>query len=261
MSINYNSIKDLVSLLYNFVYNYDKEIISNYIYVKFDLNEIEISDLIGNEFNYQLILNSNYDSKENFKITNIFGDMIYKKIILKKYFKDFPLTLIIQKYKTNEIPINITDITYELFINQILTEFIIIEKVPFFLLNICNFNISLSNISNYQEFYNLLVKEFKIYDPNDLDSKFCISVYEHYHSYLNFKDFLKEKLSSDDIKLMFFQLFYVYAYLITKLDNFYHGDYTTNSFLIMKNNNLLSNIKLNLGNTVFLLEKPKYIFK
>jgi hypothetical protein len=118
MSINYNKIKDLVLLLYNFVYKQDELINLNYIYEKLDITNININDLIGTEFDYQTILNSNYDSKENFKIKNIFGDKELKKIILKKYFKDYPLTLVIQKYRTNDNPININDIVYELFMNH-----------------------------------------------------------------------------------------------------------------------------------------------
>ena len=235
MSINYNKIKDLVDLLYEFVYRKEGSIVSNYMYDKFDWENIKIDDLIGENLDYQIVLSSNYDSKENFKIKNIFGDNTYKKIILKKYFKEHPLTLIIQKYKINDNPINITDITYELFMNQIISKFVMVDKVPFYLLNICNFNLKLSKLSNYPDFYDLLIKEYSLYDPNDLESNFCISLYEHYHSYITFRELLEEKLSNSDIKLILFELFYTLAYLITKLDNFYHGDYTVNSFLILKN--------------------------
>jgi hypothetical protein len=244
MSINYNIIKDLVLLLHKFVYKNDNYISSNYIYRKFDLENIKIDDLIGNDLDYQSILNSNYNTKENFKIKNIFGDIQFKKIILKKYFKEFPVTLIIQKYKFNENPVNITDITYELFMNQIITGFVIMDKIPFFLLNICNFNIKLERLSNYPDFYNLIVKEYNLFDPNDLESNFCFSIYEHYHSYLTFNELFKDKLSNDDLHSILFQLLYIYAYLQNKLDNFYHGEYNTNSFLIMKNDEQFTNIKL-----------------
>lgn len=237
MSINYNKIKDLVLLLYEFIYKKDETIVSNYIYKKLDWESIKIDDLIGNNFDYQTILNSNYDSKENFKIKNVFGDNTLKKIVLKKYFKDFPLTLIVQKYKTNENQINITDVIYELFMNQILSEFVVEDKVPFILLNICNFNVKLSQLSNYSEFFNLLTSQFSLYDPNDLESNFCFSIYEHYHSYITFEELLKKKLTNQDITSILFQIFYIYAYLISKLNNFYHGDYTVNSFLIQVNSN------------------------
>jgi hypothetical protein len=262
MSINYNKIKDLVSLLYKYVYEHDNTILSNYNYEKPDWTNIKIDNLIGKNFDYQTILNSNYDSKENFKIMNIIGDNKCKKIIIKKYFKEFPLTIIIQKYLSNNEPININDITYELFINQIISEFAVQDNIPFFLLNICNFNLTLSKISNYPEFHNLLTKEYNLLDSNDSESIFCFSIYEHYHSYITFKELLQDELTTDDIKMILFQLFYIYAYLITKLDSFYHGEYTIDSFLIIKNtDNSKKNIKLSLGDTFFELKNVKYICK
>ncbi len=261
MSINYNKIKERVSLLYNYVYGNNSSIHSNYGYVKFDIANIKITDLVAtNKLDYQLILNSNYDTKENFKIKNIIGDELYKKIILKKYFKDYPLTIIIQKYTHNDNMINITDISYELFINQIVSEFAIVEKVPFFLLNISNFNIGLQQLANYKDFYDLVTKEYALYEPSDIDANFCISVYEHYHSYITFDELLKEKLEHIDLKNILFQLFFTYAYIQTKLDNFSHGDYTVNSFLIMKNDGK-SNIKLYLGDNLYQLKDSKYICK
>jgi hypothetical protein len=261
MSINYNNIKDLVSLMYKYVYDKDTTILTDYNYEKLDWENIKIDDLIGTNFNYQYILNSNYEKKDNFKIINIFDDDKYKKIILKKYFKEFPLTIVVQKYLTNNEPININDITYELFMNQIISEFVIYDKVPFFLLNICNFNSNLQKLSNYSDFNTLLTKEFNLLDSTDSESIFCFSIYEHYHSYITFNELLSEELSNDDIKIIFFQLFFTYAYLITKLDSFYHGNYTLDSFLIMKNTSEYPNIKLNLGDTIFELKKPKYICK
>ena len=136
MSINYNNVNDLVSLMYKFVYEKDSTILSNYNYEKLNWENISIDDLIGKKFDYQYVLNSNYNTKENFKIINIIGNGAYKKIILKKYFKEFPLTVVVQKYLTNNEPVNINDITYELFINQIISELVIYDKIPFFLLNV-----------------------------------------------------------------------------------------------------------------------------
>ena len=143
MSINYNKIKDLVLLLYKYVYEQDETTLHNYNYKKLNFDLIKLDDLIGKKFDYQTILNSNYDTKDNFKIMNIIEKGKYKKIILKKYYKIYPLTIIIQKYLSNNEPTNINDITYELFMNQVVGEFAIQDKIPIFLLNICNFNLSL----------------------------------------------------------------------------------------------------------------------
>ena len=68
MSINYNCIKDLVLLLHEYVYKKNSSILTDYNYEKLDLENIVIDDLIGTDLDYQSILNSNYNSKENFKI-------------------------------------------------------------------------------------------------------------------------------------------------------------------------------------------------
>ena len=65
----------------------------------------------------------------------------------------------------------------------------------------------------------------------------------------------------DEIKEIIFQFLFIYAFLQNKLDNFSHGEYNINSFLIIQNNGSFNNIKLNLGEHIFLLEKPKYICK
>ena len=98
MSINYNNIKDLVNLLYDFVYTKNKTIFDNYEYKKFEPSNININDLIKEDIDRQSILNNSFGNKENFKIINITKEN-EKKLILKKYFIDFPLTLVIQKYE------------------------------------------------------------------------------------------------------------------------------------------------------------------
>jgi len=72
MSINYNNIKELVSLLYIFVYDKDNVANNNYTYQRLSWSEIKISDLINPNLDYQLILNSNFETKDNFKIKKIF---------------------------------------------------------------------------------------------------------------------------------------------------------------------------------------------
>ena len=135
MSIDYNNIKKLIELLYEIVYNPNKDTFEKYIYKPFNPLKITIKDLIKDKFDYQYILNSSFNSKDNFKIIDIISD----KIIIKKYFKDFPITIMIQKYeKHNILTLKIVDILYELYINQLISELVIVDKIPFYLLNICN---------------------------------------------------------------------------------------------------------------------------
>jgi len=265
MSIEYNNIIELVNILYEFVYGKNTE---EYIYTILKPERINMKTLIkDNSFEYQFILNSSLENKDNFKIMTIIenryfnkDDEDYKKLVLKKYFKNHPLTLIIQKHNTKyKDTLNIIDIYFELFINQIISEFIINDKIPFFLLNICNFNIEFDKLRASKDFFNLIVEQYKILDTSN-NSKFCISIYEHYHSYDTLSNLLSVELSDDEIKSIFFQIFFVYAYLNYKLSNFRHNYFCIESFLIQK---IQKDITYNLilGDLSFKLVNPKFICK
>ena len=207
MSINYNNIKDLVKLLYDFVYTNDKTIFDNYEYRRFEPSNITIDDLIKTDIDKQLIINNSFGNKENFKIIEVTKDKD-KKLILKKYFKDFPLTLIIQQFKKDLRETNsIIDIYYELFINQLISELVIVDKIPFYLLNICNFNLDLNILKASQDYESLVIKEYNLIDRTDSESKFCFSIYEHYTSYCSMRELLDRELNSKDLYNLFFQVF------------------------------------------------------
>jgi hypothetical protein len=269
MSINYNNTVELVNFLYKFIYEKDDKFKDEYLYTILKPEMINLNTLIKNNYyEYQYILNSSFDKKENFKIMNIINndilnndDISYKKIILKKYFKNYPLTMVLQKHSNKyKDTLNIIDIYYELFINQIISEYIINDKIPFYLLNICNFNVDFANLKINKDFSDLVIDQYKLYDITDDNSKFCISLYEHYHSYETLSNFLKSELSNDDIKSIFFQTLFSYAYLNYKLTNFRHNYFTIDSFLIQKLANPQS-IDLLLGDMSFKLEKTNFICK
>ena len=63
----------------------------------------------------------------------------------------------IQKYeKHNILTLKIVDILYELYINQLISELVIVDKIPFYLLNICNFNVDFYVITSYPDFYKII---------------------------------------------------------------------------------------------------------
>lgn len=260
MSINYNSIKDLVNLLYDFVYEKKRDISQNYSYERLNPEELTLNELLKQDIDYQMILSNAYGEKENFKvITTIFGGLI-KKVILKKYFKDFPLTVIVQqhndKYKDS---LSIVDIYYELFVNQLISELVIIDDIPFYLLNICNFNLDYGQIKDNSDFNSLVIKEFEILDQTDLDKKFCFSIYEHYSSYKTLADLLSEELDHDDLYNLFFQVFFAHAYLNYKFGSLRHGSFNIYSFLVSKEEH--EHFKLNIGEKKFVLSNVKFICK
>jgi len=239
MSINYNNTVELVNFLYKFIYEKDEKFKDEYIYTILKPETINLNILIkDSNYEYQYILNSSFNTKENFKIINIINNNLkeddnnLKKILLKKYFKNFPLTMVIQKHSDKyKQTLNIIDIYYELFINQIISEYIINDKIPFYLLNICNFNIDYTNLKGNKDFFDLVTEQYKLYDTTDENTKFCISLYEHYQSYETLSNFLKSELTSDDLKSIFFQVLFSYAYITFKLTNFRHNQFTIDSFL------------------------------
>ncbi len=260
MSINYNNIKDLVNLLYDFVYEKNKDISQNYTYERLNPEDINLNALLKHDLDYQMVLSNAYGEKENFKVmATVFGGLL-KKVILKKYFKDFPLTVVIQqhndKYKDS---LSIVDIYYELFLNQLISELVIIDNIPFYLLNICNFNLDYGQIKDNSDFNSLVIKEFEILDQSDLDKKFCFSIYEHYSSYRTLPDLLSEELDHDDLYNLFFQVFFSHAYLNYKFGSFRHGSFNIYSFLVSKEEH--QHMKLNIAEKKFVLSNVKFICK
>ena len=270
MSIDYNNIVEVVNILHKFVY--DKDDTEQYMYNVLRPERINMNTIIkDNSFEYQFILNSSLEKKDNFKIMTIMDnnsenisvnkdETKNKKLVLKKYFKNHPLTLVIQKHQNKyEETLNMIDIYFELFMNQLISEYIINDKIPFYLLNICNFNIELDKLRASKDFFDLVVEQYKLYDTSN-KAKFCISIYEHYHSYDTLSNLLKTELSDDDLKSILFQTLFAYAYLNYKLTNFRHNYFCIESFLIQKESKQ-NTYYLRLGDLSFKLVNPKFICK
>ena len=257
MSINYNNIVELIELLYNFVYNPKNDIYNNYMYKRLDPENILLSQVLKTDTfvvdNEKILVKS--DNLENFKfiqtITNTLGE---KKIILKKDLSNYLITIIIQKHNSNiKDTVNMIDIYYELMLNQIVSEFVIIDKIPFYLLNICNVNLDHKQIAAYPNIKEIITKEFNIFDPSDFNSLYCLSVYEHYTPYITLRELFKENISDDIISSILFQVLFSHAYLNFKLGNFRHNSFTIDSFYVSKPEKLTTFV-LTIGDLSFKLE-------
>jgi hypothetical protein len=263
MSINYNNITELLDIIQKFVHEPDNVIFENFMYKRLDPENISLNDLVkSSNFEYQYILNTSSSDKPNFEVLDTIVDNYNnKKIILKKHLREKPILLILQKNENNLTgTTSIIDIYYELFMNQIISEFIIYDKIPFYLINICNFNIKSEIIMTIPEFRDLVVKEYKLFDPSDSNTNFCISLYEHFNQYITLKELLKKNLSNDDIANILFQVLFSHAYLNYKLGNFRHNTFSIDSFLV----SILEspqNLILTLGDLKFKLNNTKYICK
>jgi hypothetical protein len=234
--MNYDNINELNMLMHDFLY--DKNTQENYVYEKTNINDITLSDIVKNDnFDYSVILNNSVGHKMNFKLI----DAIDSKLILKKYFQNYPLTIIIQKHKEElNNTKNIIDIYYGLFMIQIIMEYRLLNNIPFYLLNICNFNIYHEDLT--KDYLDVINSTF----DDDKNARYCFSIFEHYNSYETIEKFLSIEQSNENIKLLLFQILFSYALLLYKLNNFRHNNFTIHSFLIEKLNEE-QNISLSIG--------------
>ena len=145
MNINYNNINELINLLHEFVYESKNDTYNNYTYQSLNPSTIKINQLVNNEINNNSILEllDNFKLKFINSVTNLKNINEYKKVICEcKINKNFNSIIIIQKEKDEyKDTVNIIDINYEFFMNTIISEYVIIDKIPFFLLNLANYKI------------------------------------------------------------------------------------------------------------------------
>ena len=263
MSINYNNIVELLELIYNFVYKPDNDILENFMYKRLEPSNITMNDLIKSaDFEYHYILNTSSPDELPLEIIDsIIDSSGNKKVLIKKYLKKKAILMIIQKDEKNLVgTTSLIDIYYELFMNQIISEFIINDKIPFYLINICNFNIKYDKLITISDFRNLAIKEYKLIDPSDSDINFCVSLYEHFDQYISLKELLTHNLSDIEIANILFQVLFSHAFLNFKLGNFRHNTFTIDSFLVAKME-IPQTFNLILGDLKFKLNNTKYICK
>ena len=249
--VDYDNIDEITNLLYEFINSKKKD----YLFEKSNPETITLNDIIkNNDFDYTKILNNSIIGKENIELIEIMED----KIIIKKNMKStYPLTLVIQKFDPElKETLSIIDIYYELFMNYIINEYVILDGIPFYLLNICNFNIFYEKLKLIKDFKEIVSEKFK---KTKDDDKFCISLYEHYTSYITLTELLSQELSNDEILNILFQVLFAYSYFIYKIGSFRHNNFNIECFLVEKLSEKRS-IYLKLGDNNFMI-KTMYICK
>jgi hypothetical protein len=258
MDIDYNNINTLIKILYEFVYSPNKDTYKNYLFEEIDINLIELSELIKNNFNYDSILKNKVNVIDTFTTNALTTNALTTDSLNSDALKTTALTTtdsnikkmittidlckdkssviaVFQKHgNNNKDTVKLIDIYYELLLQHVISSFVIVNKIPFYLLNICNFNISYKQFEKYDNIKNLLVKNFDLTDYEDRNSLFCISLYENYFDSLTLVKYLQSDLSNDELTNIIFQVLFSYAYLSFKLNNFRHNDFSIHSFIINK---------------------------
>jgi hypothetical protein len=259
MSINYNNIDELLDLIQKFVYKSEKVMLENYMYKRIQPTDITL---------YHLVKTNDYDNSEilNEKIKlNLIGiskdSSNHQKILMTAELKKNNCLIILQKDEYNILGTSsIKDIYYELFMNQVISEFIIHEKLPFYLINICNFNVKYNDIIKNTNYGNIIITNFGAIDPVDYNNTYCVSIYENFNNCITLKELLKQDLSTKELNNIFFQMLFSHAYLNYKLGNFRHNSFTIDSFLIHILDKPTS-YNLRLGDIKFKIENTTYLCK
>ena len=241
MDINYNDINYLINFLYEFVYNSNNETYNNYTYFKLDPYNIKLTDLVRDESDNKNLLNNvkninlMNDHKDNLLS---FGEKSNKIVFNSKINKDFDSIVVLQKYDEDlKDTSSIIDVNYEFFMNQIISQFVIIDKIPFYILNLSNYNFHSKDLQMFH-----IDKYFHTNIDLYQKSKFALSVYENYFDYITMREYLEKEINEEEIKNLLFQVLFSYAYLSDKLINFRHNNFTIDSFFVQK---LKNNQKFN----------------
>ena len=247
MDIDYNNINTLVKLLYEFVYSSQKDTYKKYMFEGLDITDIELGELIKKDkFDDKKDKKDKKDDNDNDvnidiksvlknKIAHISTTEDKKKVISNIFINSCKTDVIaiFQKHdKKNKDTVNLIDIYYELLMQQIISSYVIVDKIPFYILNICNFNIPYKQIKDYEDVSKIITKNFDIYDHNDKSSLFCVSLYENYFKTVPLIEYLKQELPIDVLSNIVFQVLFSYAYLLFKLNDFKHNDFSIYSFFI-----------------------------
>ena len=119
--------------------------------------------------------------------------------------------------------------------NTIISEYVIIDKIPFFLLNIANYKIPYPITKKYKNVNKLINDNFDtvINDTiNNNNNKYSISIYENYNNLIPMSKYLENELSNNEITNLLFQVLFSYSYLFSKLINFRHNNFTIDSFFV-----------------------------
>ena len=231
MNINYNDINNLINFLYEFVYNSNNETYAKYTYVKLNPSKINLNQLIHSEKDNENLINSIKNLKLLDIFSNLSDDEKLKKIVFNSQINEnFNSIIVLQKFDDNlKDTSSIIDVYYEFFINQIISQFVIVDKIPFYLLNISNYDFYLNDLKKFD-----VDKYFYLNNETDKKSKFALSVYENYNDLITMKDYLQEELSNEEIANLLFQVLFSYAYISDKLINFRHNNFIIDSFFVQK---------------------------
>jgi hypothetical protein len=238
--MEYN-LDDKINLLYDFIYNQNTKncfSIDKIILGKIGLDDIKISLPELDDETYELIKYNTLNG--SFKILSF--DEESKQLYLKKYSKQFPITVKINFYNKND---KINDlfnspINNDSLFSYILSELVLNKKTKHLILPIINIDVKISDIEKIisDDSYNNKIKN--LIKNNDIQEVCCLQLREHFFKSISLNDYLEKNKCV--YKGLLFQVIHTLAVLQKEFTGFKHNNLLLkNIFVYLKKNENIYN--------------------
>jgi len=234
------NINDKINLLYDFIYNQNTKncfTLQNITLGKIGLDDVKLSiieSLDDKEYEYYE-LHKNEVLNGKFKVVSF--DEETNKIYLKKYSNQFPLTIKISFYNTNN-QINdlfTSPVNNDSLFSYILSELILYKKTKHIIIPLLNIDVKVSEIEKILGDDNYYNKIKELIKNNIIQDTCCLQLREHFFKSINLFDYLKENKCI--YKGLLFQVIHTLAVLQNEFKGFRHNNLILkNIFLYLKKN-------------------------
>jgi hypothetical protein len=234
MESNIN-INNKINLLYDFVYNQNTKncfSLDKIILGKIGLDDIKITipNLNDNDENEYYELNKKNVLEGKFRVLSF--DEVNNQIYLKKYSDQFPITVKISFYKTNDKIDDLfnSPINNDSLFSYILSELVLYKKTKHICLPLINIdvkNFDIEKIIGDDTYYNTIKNLIK---NNIIQDVCCLQLREHFFKSTNLYDYLTENKCV--YKALLFQVIHTLAVLQKNFNGFRHNNLTLKNILI-----------------------------
>ena len=231
-------LNEKINLIYNF--NYNDEFASCVKINKFNHKNIKLDDIkISQKYKDSIYNLSDEVFKEKTQLLEYNDDTI----ILKRYSNNFPVTLFIKPYKSENDSMIIEKNSDQLY-SYLLSSLVLRKKTNHILLPIVNMDVRFNqfhDVLKNESFYSNIISKIKNKKHSDL---FSVNIKEHFLNSESLTSYLKKNKYS--IKNLLFQVIHTLAVIQKEYPNFRHNALSTsNVFLYLFDENINHKYKFN----------------
>jgi hypothetical protein len=247
-------LNEKINLIYNF--NYNDEFASCVKINKFNHKNIKLDDIkISEKYKDSIYNLSDEVFKEKTQLLEYNDDN--NTIILKRYSNNFPVTLFIKPYNSENDSMIIEKNSDQLY-SYLLSSLVLRKKTNHILLPIVNMDVRFNqfhDVLKNESFYSNLISKITNKKHSDL---FSVNIKEHFLNSESLTSYLKKNKYS--IKNLLFQVIHTLAVIQKEYPNFRHNALnTSNVFLYLFDENI--NHKYKFNNEEFVLDKHNFDIK